>query len=115
MAEKLAVTGLSWEQLNGVELTNKTKKVLNDLGFTHMTPVQAHTVPLFLKHKDVAVQACTGSGKTLAFIVPTIEMIKRVIKREGNFKFNECAALIVVPIRFVLILTFKKQKFTINF
>ena len=42
-----------------------------------MTPVQAVSIPLFLAHKDVAVEAQTGSGKTLAFLIPIFEMLHR--------------------------------------
>ena len=30
--------------------------VLNELKFTRMTPVQAHTIPPFLAYKDMAVE-----------------------------------------------------------
>jgi len=59
-------------------LSEDTKNVLSTLGFHSATPVQEATIPLFLGHKDVAVEACTGSGKTLAFIVPVIEMLRRL-------------------------------------
>lgn len=59
-------------------LSEDTKAVLSSLGFHNATPVQEATIPLFLGHKDVAVEACTGSGKTLAFIIPVIEMLKRL-------------------------------------
>ena len=49
---------------------------LTRLGFTHATPVQQATLPLFCGHKDVAVEACTGSGKTLAFVVPVVEKLR---------------------------------------
>ena len=50
------------------------------MGFTTMTPVQAATLPLFLGHKDVAVEACTGSGKTLAFLLPVVERLLRLAR-----------------------------------
>jgi ATP-dependent RNA helicase DDX55/SPB4 len=53
---------------------------IDTLGFTHMTPVQAATLPLFLSNKDVAVDACTGSGKTLSFILPMVQMMKNKIQ-----------------------------------
>ena len=45
------------------------------MGFTAMTPVQAGSIPLFLKNKDVVVEAVTGSGKTLAFLIPLLERL----------------------------------------
>jgi ATP-dependent RNA helicase DDX55/SPB4 len=60
------------------ELSPETKSVLKRLGFQRATPVQEATIPLFVRHKDVAVDACTGSGKTLAFVLPIIERLRRI-------------------------------------
>lgn len=88
-------------------------EVVQALGFTQMTPVQASTIPLFMKHKDVVVevslehckasqiyslaQAVTGSGKTLAFVIPIIE---RLAHRETPLRKNEIGALIISPTRY---------------
>lgn len=40
---------------------------LQSLGFEHMTPIQAHSLPLILEGRDLIAQAKTGSGKTAAF------------------------------------------------
>lgn len=60
-----------------------------------MTPVQAATLPLFLTNKDVAVNACTGSGKTIAFVIPLIEMIRKVIvdKKDVSIHPDYCKVL----------------------
>ncbi|KAG2310157.1 hypothetical protein Bca52824_021714 [Brassica carinata] len=50
---------------------------LDRSGFEFCTPVQAATIPLLCRHKDVAVDAATGSGKTLAFVLPLIEILRR--------------------------------------
>ena len=42
-------------------------KNLVSLGYTTMTPIQAHTLPLILAGKDIIAKAKTGSGKTAAF------------------------------------------------
>jgi len=65
-------------------------------GFTRMTPVQAATLPQFLAHKDVAVQAQTGSGKTLAFLIPVVELL---LARTTCFKRQQVGALILAPTR----------------
>lgn len=61
-----------------------------------MTPVQASTIPLFMKHKDVVVEAVTGSGKTLAFVIPVLE---KLVRRERRLRKNEIGALIISPTR----------------
>ncbi len=40
---------------------------LQQLGYLHMTPIQAASLPLALEGKDIIAQAKTGSGKTAAF------------------------------------------------
>ncbi|KNE71764.1 hypothetical protein AMAG_16068 [Allomyces macrogynus ATCC 38327] len=72
--------------------------VVEGLGFTQMTPVQSQTIPLFLKSKDVVVEAITGSGKTLAFVIPVIEMMLRKMKSEPLRK-NQIGAIIISPTR----------------
>ena len=70
--------------------------VIQSMGHTQMTPVQASTIPLFLQNKDVVVEAITGSGKTLAFVIPILE---RIFRRENQFKRNEIGALVISPTR----------------
>lgn len=72
--------------------------VIQSMGHTHMTPVQASTIPLFMRNKDVVVEAVTGSGKTLAFVVPILE---KLIRREVKLKKNEIGALVISPTRYV--------------
>lgn len=69
--------------------------------FDRMTPVQAATIPLFLSHKDVAVQAVTGSGKTLAFLIPICQMLLSSNERssKAGFKKQQIGALVLSPTR----------------
>jgi ATP-dependent RNA helicase DbpA len=48
---------------------------LNQLGYTSMTPIQAASLPLALKGKDIIAQAKTGSGKTAAFGLALLEKL----------------------------------------
>ena len=47
-------------------------KAVNDLGFTHCTPIQARTLPLALTGQSIAGQAQTGTGKTAAFLLAAL-------------------------------------------
>lgn len=85
----------SWDSLP-VNLLNPIKQTIQDFGFTSMTPVQAACIPLLLKHKDVAAEAVTGSGKTLAFLIPVIQILKKL---EYPLKKHDVGALIVSPTR----------------
>ena len=78
---------------------NFSLDVINSMGYERMTPVQASTIPLFMKHKDVVVEAVTGSGKTLSFVIPILE---RLVRRGKKLRKNEIGALVVSPTRCVL-------------
>ncbi|XP_006460355.1 hypothetical protein AGABI2DRAFT_203365 [Agaricus bisporus var. bisporus H97] len=94
MAATTAFAG-SWSSLQS-PLTPWILDVIQSMGYQQMTPVQASTIPLFMKNKDVVVEAVTGSGKTLAFVVPILE---RLIRRETRLRRNEVGALVISPTR----------------
>ncbi|KIY71450.1 DEAD-domain-containing protein [Cylindrobasidium torrendii FP15055 ss-10] len=85
----------SWHTLP-TPLTAWVLDVIQSLGHQQMTPVQASSIPLFMKRKDVVVEAVTGSGKTLAFTVPVLEQL---LRREHPLRRNEIGALIISPTR----------------
>ena len=49
---------------------------LQSLGYAHMTPVQAASLPLALTGHDLIVQARTGSGKTAAFALALLARLQ---------------------------------------
>lgn len=75
------------------------KSRLDDLHYDRMTPVQASTIPLFIKNKDVVVEAVTGSGKTLAFVLPVVDRLVKRIEDKGPFAKGQVGAIIVSPTR----------------
>ncbi|XP_068429905.1 ATP-dependent RNA helicase DDX55 [Clinocottus analis] len=85
----------TWDSLP-VKLTDGILKTLEEVKFTHMTPVQSACIPLFMSNKDVAAEAVTGSGKTLAFVIPIIELL---LRREEKLKKMQVGALVVTPTR----------------
>jgi ATP-dependent RNA helicase DDX10/DBP4 len=60
-----------------------------------MTDVQAKSLPVSLKGKDILGAARTGSGKTLCFLIPVLEILYR--KRWGPQ--DGLGALIISPTR----------------
>src|SRR2546423_2431995 len=68
-------------------------------GFTEMTPVQASTIPLLLKHKDVVVEAVTGSGKTLAFLIPLLQRLGQITS--SDVKRGDVLGVIISPTRYL--------------
>ncbi|KAJ7773022.1 DEAD-domain-containing protein [Mycena metata] len=95
MAPAATAFGGSWSTLP-TSLTPWILDVIQSMGHTQMTPVQASTIPLFMQHKDVVVEAVTGSGKTLAFVIPILE---RLIRRDRKLRKHELGALIISPTR----------------
>src|SRR5688572_6503186 len=71
---------------------------IRDSGFTHCTPIQAQTLPIALRGKDVAGQAQTGTGKTAAFLVA---LYHALLSRpaSANRAPTSIRALVVAPTR----------------
>ncbi|KAK7440264.1 ATP-dependent RNA helicase dbp4 [Stygiomarasmius scandens] len=76
-------------------ISDHTKRGLKKAFFTNMTDIQAQSIPVSLKGKDVLGAARTGSGKTLAFLVPVLEILHR--KKWGPT--DGLGALIISPTR----------------
>lgn len=58
-----------------LEVSEKIKKGIIEMGFEEATPIQSLTIPLALKGQDIIGQAQTGTGKTAAFGIPLLEKI----------------------------------------
>lgn len=71
-----------------MQVSEGTKRFINEIGFKRMTPVQAIAIPLLLNFRDVAVEACTGSGKTLAYLIPVVELLLRSEDCPTKVAFN---------------------------
>ena len=71
---------------------------LADKGITTPFPIQAMTLPIALKGRDIIGQAKTGTGKTLGFGIPALEAVDPNVA-ETDSAFGKPQALIVVPTR----------------
>ncbi|OQV19420.1 ATP-dependent RNA helicase DDX55 [Hypsibius exemplaris] len=89
-------TDLPVKVFSELKIADWIQQGIADFGFSSLTPVQAATIPQFLSHKDVIVEAVTGSGKTIAFLVPALEILNR---RSDPWKRHEIGALILSPTR----------------
>ena len=57
---------LTDDRFDALPLAGETHRALQEvLGFTHMTQVQAATLPVILDGSDVIAKAKTGTGKTM--------------------------------------------------
>lgn len=70
---------------------------IDELGFTHCTPVQAKSLPHTLAGKDISGLAQTGTGKTAAFLITIIQCI---LKHSPNNRGpGTPLALVLAPTR----------------
>ena len=76
-----------------LDLDPKLLQAIDELGFTHCTPVQEQTFVYSLIGADVAVQSQTGTGKTAAFLISIFQMFRE------QRSLDDCIALIVAPTR----------------
>ena len=63
---------------DALPLTPDVRKAIDDLGYTHPTPVQRAVFEFAAKGRDMVVQARTGTGKTAAFGLPLIDSVVKV-------------------------------------
>ncbi|KAJ5125449.1 ATP-dependent RNA helicase has1 [Penicillium atrosanguineum] len=83
------------QKFSELNLSEKTMKGIQDMGFETMTEIQQRTIPALLAGRDVLGAAKTGSGKTLSFLIPAIEMLSAL-----RFKpRNGTGVLVVSPTR----------------
>ena len=71
---------------------------IDDLGFTHCTPIQGAVLPYSLSDYDVTGQAQTGTGKTAAFLI-TILTQQVEFPAEKSGPVGTPRALILAPTR----------------
>ncbi len=63
---------------DALPLSSDVRKAIDDLGYTHPTPVQRAVFEFAAKGRDMVVQARTGTGKTAAFGLPLIDSVVKV-------------------------------------
>lgn len=63
------------KNFDGFGLSAAVSKSLAHMQYTIPTPIQAQTIPLALKGRDIMGTAQTGTGKTAAFAIPLIERL----------------------------------------
>ncbi len=79
------------QDFSALDLSPTLLKVVRELGFEKMTPIQAKSIPLLLEGKDLVGQAKTGSGKTAAFGLPVLQNLDHARR--------EIQAIILCPTR----------------
>ncbi|AQK62277.1 DEAD-box ATP-dependent RNA helicase 51 [Zea mays] len=97
---------LSNKLFSELPLSELTAKAIREMNYTHLTQIQARSIPHLLEGNDVMGAAKTGSGKTLAFLIPAIEMLYHT-----HFSpRNGTGAIVVCPTRELAIQTHNVAK-----
>ncbi|EXJ60008.1 ATP-dependent RNA helicase HAS1 [Cladophialophora yegresii CBS 114405] len=91
VAPSLPGTDTVPQDFSELNLSEKTTKAIQEMGFTTMTEIQRRGIPPLLAGRDVLGAAKTGSGKTLAFLIPAVEMLHAL-----RFKPRNGTGVIVV-------------------
>ena len=91
-------THLSEIRFDELDIHPDVKKGIKSTGFEFCTPIQAISLPIALKGKDISGQAQTGTGKTAAFLIACFD---RLLNKEPNKteKKNPIRALVLAPTR----------------
>lgn len=89
-------TPLSDQRFSDLSLHPALHRSLDQMGFTHCTPIQAQTLPLALEGLDMAGQARTGTGKTAAFL---LVMLNRLLHEGSDVDRRQPRGLVVAPTR----------------
>lgn len=55
---------------------------VHELGYTELTPIQEKAIPPILAGKDIIGLAQTGTGKTAAFVLPILQRLMEVPRRQ---------------------------------
>jgi len=95
------MSDVAFESLEG-KVSAHTLKAIKEMGYTHMTEIQAQSIPPLLEGRDILAAARTGSGKTLGFLIPAIELIYKLkfMPRNGT------GVMILSPTRELAMQTF---------
>jgi len=76
---------------DALPLSAPVRRALDDMGFTHPTPVQLEVYEPAVARHDLIVQSRTGTGKTAAFGIPLVD---RLVREEPGVQ-----VLILAPTR----------------
>ncbi|WP_300009209.1 DEAD/DEAH box helicase [Pseudonocardia sp.] len=78
-------------------LRAELKSVVEELGYTQPSPIQAEAITPLVEGRDLLGQAATGTGKTAAFALPMLERLSDL--RPGRERGAAPFGLILAPTR----------------
>jgi len=89
------LSNISFSQLS---LPAQIKQAIDEIGFSHCTPIQAQALELALAGRDVCGQSQTGTGKTAAFLIALLNRLMRS-PAPAERRPNQPRAIVIAPTR----------------
>ncbi len=89
-------TPQSFSHLN---LAPPLARAVAEMGYEHMTPIQAQAIPVVLQGRDVMGAAQTGTGKTAAFSLPLLQRMLAHENASTSPARHPVRALVLLPTR----------------
>ncbi len=84
---------------DSLDLIEPLRKALDTEGYTTPTPIQAQSIPIILREKDLLGCAQTGTGKTAAFAIPILQLLHIEKAARSGKAAGPIRALILTPTR----------------
>ncbi|GEL18045.1 DEAD/DEAH box helicase [Pseudonocardia asaccharolytica] len=78
-----------------LRLAPELRRVLDELGYEHPSPIQAEAITPLTEGRDLIGQAATGTGKTAAFALPMLQRLAEERPGGGTAPFG----LVLAPTR----------------
>ena len=82
-----------------LQLAEPLKRAVAEMGYEHMTPIQAEAIPVVITGKDVMGAAQTGTGKTAAFSLPLLHRLMKHENASTSPARHPVRALVLLPTR----------------
>lgn len=67
---------LAAADFSALGLSEASLRVVRELGYSRLTPIQTQSLPVLLRGEDLVGQSATGSGKTVAFALPMLDRLE---------------------------------------
>ncbi|MPQ47187.1 DEAD/DEAH box helicase [Marinifilum sp. N1E240] len=81
---------------DNLDIADPILRAIEAKGYTNPTPIQAESIPILLRKKDLLGCAQTGTGKTAAFAIPILQHLYEEQQAKGKRRIK---ALVVTPTR----------------
>ena len=84
---------------SNLSLAEPLARAVAEMGYEHMTPIQAQAIPVVLQGEDVMGAAQTGTGKTAGFALPILQRLMAHANTSVSPARHPVRALMLAPTR----------------